>query len=114
MMLDWNTYREQLLAAIAVIGRTNPDITRGYHGLSNAGARTGTLDAKTRELIALAVAVTRQCDGCITVHVDAAIKQGATREEVVEALGVAIAVNAGATLVYSARVTDAFAAQSGV
>ena len=70
--------------------------------------KTGHLDAKTRELIALAVAITRQCDGCITVHTDAAAKHGATREEVAEALGVAIAVNAGAALVFSARVMDAF------
>jgi alkylhydroperoxidase/carboxymuconolactone decarboxylase family protein YurZ len=52
--------------------------------------------------------VTRQCDGCITVHVDAAVKFGATREEVADALGVAIAMNAGAALVYSARVMDAY------
>src|SRR3546814_4422820 len=68
------------------------------------------LDAKTRELIALAVAVTTRCDGCITVHVDAALKQGASREEIAEALGVAVALNAGAALVYSARVMDAVAA----
>jgi AhpD family alkylhydroperoxidase len=110
MMMDWNAYRKQLLAAIAGIGKANPEITRGYQGLSGAGAKTGTLDAKTRELIALAVAVTRQCDGCIATHVDAAVREGATREEVVEALGVAIAVNAGAALVYSARVMDALAA----
>ena len=66
------------------------------------------LGAKTRELIALAVAVTSRCDGCITVHTEAAIKHGATKEEIVEALGVAVAVNAGAALVYSARVVDAF------
>ncbi|HEY8733843.1 MAG TPA: carboxymuconolactone decarboxylase family protein, partial [Puia sp.] len=52
--------------------------------------------------------VTRQCDGCITVHTDAAVKHGATREEIMEAVGVAIAVNAGAALVYSARVMDAY------
>ena len=67
--------------------------------------------AKTRELIALAVAVTRQCDGCIRIHIAAAIKHGATKEEIVEALGVAIAVNAGAALVYAARVLNAYAAK---
>jgi alkylhydroperoxidase/carboxymuconolactone decarboxylase family protein YurZ len=51
--------------------------------------------------------VTRQCDGCIAVHVDAALKHGATREEIVDALGIAVAINAGAALVYSARVMDA-------
>lgn len=80
--------------------------------LSGAGAKTNHLDAKTRELIALAVAVTTRCDGCITVHTAEALKQGATREEITEALGVAIALNAGAALVYSARVMDAAEAYS--
>jgi AhpD family alkylhydroperoxidase len=111
MMLDWNDYHSQLLKRIGDIGRLSPDIVRGYRGLSEAGAKTGTLGAKTRELIALAVAVTRQCDGCIVVHTDAAFKAGASREEIAEALGVAIAVNAGAALVYSARVMDAYAAR---
>ena len=109
MMLDWNEYRKQLGATIAEIGRLNPETVRGYRELSEAGTKTNRLEAKTRELIALAVAVTRQCDGCITVHTDAAIRQGASREEIAEALGVAVAVNAGAALVYSARVMDAVA-----
>jgi AhpD family alkylhydroperoxidase len=108
MMLDWNDYRRQLLATIASLGRTSPETLRGYRALSDAGAKTAVLDAKTRELIALAVGVTRQCDGCITTHIAAAIKHGATREELIEALGVAIAVNAGAALVFSARAVDAF------
>jgi AhpD family alkylhydroperoxidase len=112
MMLDWNAYQQQLVANIAQIGKISPDTVRGYRELSDAGAKTGKLDAKTRELIALAVAVTRQCDGCITVHTDAAVKHGATREEIAEALGVAIAVNAGAALVYSARVMDAYSAKA--
>jgi len=46
------------------------------------------------------------------VHTGAAIKAGATKEEVAEALGVAVAMNAGAALVYSARVLDAYAAKA--
>jgi AhpD family alkylhydroperoxidase len=110
MMLDWNQYREQLLKAIGDLARLSPQTVRGYRELRDAGTKTARVDAKTRELIALAVGVTRQCDGCITTHVHAARKQGATAEEIAEALGVAIAVNAGAALVYSARVMDAFAA----
>jgi AhpD family alkylhydroperoxidase len=63
-------------------------------------------------LIALAVAVTLRCDGCITTHTSAAIKNGATKEEIVESLGVAMSVNAGAALVYSARVIDAYHAKT--
>jgi AhpD family alkylhydroperoxidase len=108
MMLDWNEYRHQVAAGVGEIGRLSPDIVRGYVGLSTAGAKKDLLGAKVRELIALAVAVTARCDGCITVHTDAAIKHGATEDEVAEALGVAVAVNAGAALVYSTRVMDAY------
>jgi AhpD family alkylhydroperoxidase len=111
MMLDWNTYQSEIGAGVAQIGRTNAAIVRGYRELSNAG-ESGALDRKTRELIAIAVAVTRQCDGCITIHTDAAIKHGATKEEIVEALGVAISVNAGAALVFSTRVLDAYEAKT--
>jgi|SRR5579862_314910 len=110
MMLDWNEYRSQLQTTIGELARTSPDVLRGYRMLSDAGNKTGKLDPKLRELIALAVAVTLRCDGCITTHVAAALKHGATKEELVEALGVAITVNAGAALVYSARTLDAFAA----
>ena len=80
-MLDWLDYRKQLLARIGEFGAASPDTVRGYQTLSNAGAKTGHLDAKTRELIALAVAVTTRCDGCITVHSAQALKHGATKDE---------------------------------
>lgn len=66
------------------------------------------LDAKTRKLISLAVAVTTRCDGCIAFHAAEAKKLGASVEEVSEALGVAINMNTGAALVYSTHVLDAF------
>jgi len=111
-MLDWNTYRDQVKARIGDVAKLSPDTVRGYATLSGAGAKTGHLDAKTRELIALAVAVTTRCDGCITVHVDDALREGATRDEIAEALGVAVALNAGAALVFSGRVMDAIDAHS--
>ncbi len=112
MMLEWNDYQKQLLATIGEIATLSPDTVRGYATLGQAGTKTGRLDTKTRELIALAVAVSLRCDGCITTHTSAAIKAGASKEEITEALGVAIAVNAGAALVYSARVMDAFTAKT--
>lgn len=108
-MFDWNAYRQELKGPMRELGRLSPDTLRGHTLLSQAGEKTGHLDRKTRELISLAVAVTTRCDGCITVHVDAALKQGASSEEIAEALGVAVAMNAGAALVYSARAMDAVA-----
>jgi AhpD family alkylhydroperoxidase len=112
MMMDWNGYLKDLLSTIGKLAELSPDTVRVYRTLSDAGKKTNHLDEKTRQLIALAVAVTTRCDGCITVHTDAAIKAGASKEEIAEALGVAVALNAGAALVYSARVLDAHAAKS--
>jgi AhpD family alkylhydroperoxidase len=113
-MHDWNNYRKQLVAGVGEIAKLSPDTVKGYAALGGAGAKTGRLDAKTRELIALAVAVSLRCDGCIAVHTAEARKQGATKEEIAEALGVAISVNAGAALVYSTRTMDAFDAAGEV
>jgi len=111
MMLDWKAYRDQVNAAVKEISAANPDIVRAYAGLNQANAKSTHLDAKTRELIAVAVAVTLRCDGCINAHTDGAVKAGATKEEIVDALGVAIMVNAGAAMVYSARTIDAYDAK---
>lgn len=111
-MMDWNVYRNQLRTGVAEIGKFSADIVRGYATLGGAGAKTSYLDAKTRELIALAVAISLRCDGCIAVHTAEARKSGASKEELAEALGVAIAVNAGAALVYSTRAFDAFDASA--
>jgi AhpD family alkylhydroperoxidase len=112
MMLNWNEYRGQLAAGVKEVGQVSSDTVKGYVELSSAGQKNDVLGAKVRELIALAVAVTARCDGCIAVHSEAAIRRGASKEEIVEALGVAIAVNAGAALVYSTRVMDAVKAYS--
>ena len=107
-MLDWNAYRGQVAAGVGEIAKLSPDTVKGYAMLGGAGAKTGHLDAKTRELIALAVAISLRCDGCITVHSAEAKKLGVTREELAEALGVATSINAGAALVFSTRTIDAF------
>jgi AhpD family alkylhydroperoxidase len=109
-MLDWNTYRQPLFSGVDDLGKLSPDTVRGYVALGAAGQKTGHLDDKTRELIAIAAAITLRRDGCITVHTEAARKLGATKEEIAEALGVAVSVNAGAAIVYSTRMLDAYAA----
>jgi AhpD family alkylhydroperoxidase len=107
MMLGWNEYRNQLTGGVKEFEELSSGTVKGYVELSSACQKTDLLGAKIRELIAVAVAVTTRCDGCIAVHAEAAFRHGATKEEIAEALGVAVALNAGAALVYSTRVFDA-------
>ncbi|WP_321803470.1 carboxymuconolactone decarboxylase family protein [Burkholderia sp. BCC1988] len=109
MVNDWNAYRATLMERVGDYAKQSPDVVRGLTTIDNAAATTGHLDPKIHELIALAVAVTTRCDGCISVHTKKAVEHGAMLEEISEALGVAIALNAGAALTYSARVIEAHA-----
>lgn len=109
MMQDWNAYRDSLVARIGDYAQQSPTVMQALSTLSGVVEQGGHLTPKMHELIALAVAVTTRCDGCIAVHTKKAAEFGATLEEISEALGVAIALNAGAALTYSARVLDAHA-----
>lgn len=106
-MQDWNGLRDTLLARAGEFAELNPEVMRGIKIIEDSPEQTGRLDAKVRSLIALAVAVTTRCDGCIAVHSKRAVDAGASREEIAEALGVAIWLNAGAAVAYTARVFDA-------
>jgi AhpD family alkylhydroperoxidase len=85
-----------------------PDTMKGFSLMSQAATRDGVLDKKTKELIALALGVAAHCDGCIGFHVETLIKLGVTRAEVEEALGMAVYMGGGPSLMYAAEALGAF------
>ena len=85
-----------------------PETWRGFSQLHAAALADGALSARTKELMALAIAVVKQCDGCIAYHVKAAARRGATPEEVAEALGVALLMDGGPASVYGPRAWAAY------
>jgi len=106
MLNNWTEQLKNLGGAAGALTKANPQLVEGFQAL-NAG-QNGALDAKTRELIALAVAVTTRCDGCIAAHANAARAAGVSEAELADALGTAIALNAGAAYVFSVRALEAF------
>ena len=85
-----------------------PETWAGFAAMHQAAVADGALPARIKELIALAIAVARECDGCIAYHAKAAALRGATAEEVAEALGVALLMNGGPASVYAPRAWDAY------
>ena len=85
-----------------------PAVYDGFRQLHAASLQPGALDTKTKELIALAIAVSKECDGCIASHARAAATAGATTEEVAEMLGVTILMNGGPATIYAPRAYAAF------
>jgi AhpD family alkylhydroperoxidase len=107
MLNNWVEQLNNTRKAAASLSKANPQFVAAYQALNGAQGANGLLDAKTRELIALAVAVTTRCDSCIASHANAARQAGVTEAELAEALGTAIALNAGAAYVYSVRAIEA-------
>ncbi|MBC8338638.1 MAG: carboxymuconolactone decarboxylase family protein [Alphaproteobacteria bacterium] len=85
-----------------------PDTMKGFSQMAAAATANGTLDTKTKELIAMAISVAVRCDGCVAFHAKACNKQGANREEILETLGMAIYMGGGPSMVYAAQALDAF------
>ena len=85
-----------------------PKVWAGFGQLHKAAVADGALPAKVKELMALAIAVAKRCDGCIAYHAKAAARRGATPEEVAEALGVALLMDGGTASVYGPRAWDAY------
>lgn len=85
-----------------------PDVLAGYAATHRAVMVDGALSARIKELIALAIAVTRECDGCIAAHARGAARRGASQPEVAEAMGVAILMNGGPATVWGPRALEAF------
>lgn len=100
--------RDELRSPARELRRAIPDVYRGYAELHSAALTSGALDVKTKELIALAIAIGKQCDGCIAAHAQGAAMAGATPQEAAEAIGVAILMNGGPGTVYGPRAYAAF------
>ena len=83
-----------------------PDVMKGFFGMLQAAEKDGVLSHKVKELVTLGIAIAIRCDPCIAIHVELCLKAGATREEILEVCGVAIAMGGGPSYTYTAFVLD--------
>lgn len=85
-----------------------PDVMQGFSSMAAAATKNGALDTKTKEFIALGIAVAARCDGCIGFHTQKLHKLGATETEVVETLSMAVYMGGGPSLMYAAEALKSF------
>ncbi len=93
---------------LAGLRKSTPDVMKSFAELGRAATANGALDAKTKELIALAVSVAARCDPCIGFHCKSLVRLGATRQEIDETLGVTTYMGGGPSLMYAANAIAAF------
>lgn len=108
MHKNWPEITAQLSAPLRELRAGTPEVMKGFAALARAALEAKALDTKTKELIALAISVATRCDACVAFHAESAVRQGATRDEVMETMGMAIYMGAGPSVMYAAQVVEAF------
>ncbi len=103
VMENMHNIREELRQPSRDLHELIPDVMKSFASLSAAAMAEGELSGATKELLALVISVTRECDGCIVAHARGALRAGVTRQQLAEALGVAIAMNGGPGTVWGPR-----------
>ena len=105
---DWPGLAAGLSAPLKELRTGAPDVMKGFSAIARAALEPKALDGKTKELLALGISVAIRCDGCVAFHAKAAVEQGATREELMETMGMALYMGAGPSLMYAAQAVEAF------
>jgi AhpD family alkylhydroperoxidase len=100
-------YHRHLQHLIRKLHTEIPEPMRGFGQLHRSSLEGGTLEQRTKELIALGIAIAVRCDGCIAYHVHDAIGAGASRAEMLETIGVAVMMGGGPALMYGAEALEA-------
>lgn len=107
MTTDYVAYHHHLEERLAQLGREIPGPMTGFARLHKKAVEAGALDAKTKELMALAIGIAVHCEGCIAYHTHDAVAAGATRPELLETIGVALMMGGGPASMYAAHALDA-------
>lgn len=108
MSNKFNDLTQGISAQLAKIRKEMPELMSGFSALAQAATKEGVLDKKSKELIAIALAVANRCPGCIGFHSQTLVKLKASREELLETLGMAIYMGGGPSLMYAAEALEAF------
>jgi AhpD family alkylhydroperoxidase len=108
MAKDYVELAKEVDARAVNLFKAAPGPMRAYRGLMEEATKDGALDSRTKELMALAIAIAAPCEGCIVYHVRAAKKKGATREQVAETIAVAIEMGGGPATVYGGEALAAY------
>ena len=105
---DHPTRRKELHQGYRELNQAIPDQMKGFGELHRSACADGALPKATKELMAVAIAISSRCEDCITLHMHDAIRAGATAEMVHETIGVALLMGGGPASTYATRALEAY------
>lgn len=106
--MNWEKFMVDTLADIGTLSKEIPDTVAGFNTMGAAAKSSGALPEKTKEIMALGIAIATRCDSCIGFHIKSLIRLGITRAELCEALAMATYMGGGPSYAYSAKALKAF------
>lgn len=108
MSKSYKQITQDINQSLASFRKETADTMTGFGAMAKAAMAPGVLSELHKELIALGIAVSTRCNGCIGFHVKSLVRLGATREQINETLGVAVYMGGGPSLMYAAEVLRAY------
>jgi len=108
MIKDFAHVANDVITGIGALRQGAPDAMKAFAALSTAATAGNAIDTKTKELMALAIGISVHCDGCVAYHAKMAQQHGATRQEVIETITLAIYMGGGPAAVYGADALRAY------
>ena len=106
--MNWKDFMAETEATIGAFSTEVPETVRGFGIMGKAATTDGALSEKTKEFMALGIAIATRCDSCIGFHVRSLVRLGATRAQMCEALAMATYMGGGPSYAYSAKALKAF------
>jgi len=110
--MDWKAFMADIEGDIATFSKHVPQTVKGFGQMGQAAKTDGALSEKTKEFMALGIAIATRCDSCIGFHVRSLVRLGATPDEMTEALAMATYMGGGPSFAYSAKALAAYEAFS--
>ncbi len=106
--MTWATKLSDTRNQLRALNKTIPDTTKAFGALGKAVKEGGVLEFKTKEFVALGIAVATHCEACIVLHIEALIRVGATREEVGDVLAMTIQMGGGPSMMYAGKALECY------
>ena len=106
--MDWKLYLEQTRNNFGVLNKEIPDTFKGFGIMGQEAKKKGVIDEKTKEFVALGIAVSSRCESCIGLHIESLIKLNASRDEIIEILAMCCYMGGGPSITFSSKALEAY------
>lgn len=101
--MDWKNEMHEMRQKLHAFNKTRPAVAQGFAALSKGAVESGPSDKKTKEFVALGIAIATHCEPCVGFHTEALTREHVTREEFADVLSMAVQMGGGPSLMYAAK-----------